>query len=103
MSIWRSLFQCCSFNDTSQTHELNLVDADLACLTKRQTATSALGTELTNQLVVSELDVKTTGTERHRSSLHEIMQHMCSESATSYGDSLLSFKKAMQEQAALQQ
>lgn len=102
-SLWKSLFQCCSAEEASHVLELKLTDdkAFSPRFRKQQSALSIQATELTSQMAVSDLDPDLAISERNPSSLHETVRQMCSESATSYGESLLSFKKAMRLQGAL--
>mmetsp|Transcript_9889 Transcript_9889/g.19628 ORF Transcript_9889/g.19628 Transcript_9889/m.19628 type:complete len:113 (-) Transcript_9889:48-386(-) len=95
--LWKAFFQCCSVEESSQVLELKLNEHKLNSprSTKRPAALSIQATELTSHIAVSDYDAEGALSERNPSSLHETVQHMCSESATSFGDSLLSFKKAM--------
>mmetsp|Transcript_28776 Transcript_28776/g.51201 ORF Transcript_28776/g.51201 Transcript_28776/m.51201 type:complete len:111 (-) Transcript_28776:3068-3400(-) len=99
--LFQSLFQCCSVDETVHMHELKLTENTL--LSPRspynKVHSSGLNTELTSQVANSECDADQAFSDRNRYSLHETVQHMCSETATSFGDSLLSFKKAMRQQA----
>jgi hypothetical protein len=102
MSLWQSVFQCCAPDDSLKTYEMKLTEVQLfkaKYATQRQATLSVLATEVTTQ--VAEYSSDAALSERNQFYLHETVMHMCSETATSFGDSLLSFKKAMRQQTHL--
>jgi hypothetical protein len=104
ISFIQSVLQCCSADDFPITHELKLDDTKLPTpkeSSRKLVALSCVATDLNSQLAVSEYDPNVLLSERNRSCVHEILQHICSESSTSFGESLLSFKNAIRHQAAL--
>jgi hypothetical protein len=102
MSLWQSVFQCCAPDDSLKTYEMKLTEVPLfkaKYATQRQGTMSVLTTEVTTQLY--EHSSEAAVSERNQFYLHETVMHMCSDTATSFGDSLLSFKTAMRQQTHL--
>lgn len=96
--LLQSLFQCCSLDTHAQTHEIILSEA--AVVSPRSKGLKACphiqSTELTSQITNTEFDIEFP-TEQDRASLHEIVMHMCSDTSSSFGESLLSFKKGLRK------
>lgn len=95
--LFKPFFRCCYADDDDQPNPYK-IEEDTSKSMQREAAANLPTTSINTEIASQQSGNEESARDRN-DSLYDAVQHMCDESASSFGDSLLSFKLAVRGQA----